>query len=280
MSQATAKRKALAQRIAPAYAANPKVRAVLLAGSVARGTADDFSDIEIDVFWAEAPSDDELSVAIERAGATLLYRAADENEWADGFFIEGIKVDTSQFLVSTVERWLDAVVEQADTDVEKQLLIAAIQHSQALHGVDLAERWRAHAADYPDSLVRAMVEQYLVFRPRALLEMFAERDDLLILYRGLVEVESLIMSVLLGLNRLYIAHPAHKWLDWQVAQMRIAPPDLARRLRGILRDEPRAAVREIHTLIEELFNLVERDLPGFDTSAARAEFGQPRTLKQ
>ena len=59
MNEATIKRMALAQRIAPAYAANPKVRAVLLAGSVARGTADHFSDIEIDVFWAEPPSDDE-----------------------------------------------------------------------------------------------------------------------------------------------------------------------------------------------------------------------------
>ena len=280
MNEATAKRMALAQRIAPAYAANPKVRAVLLAGSVARGTADRFSDIEIDVFWAEPPSDDELSVPIECVGATLLYRAADANEWADGFFIEGIKVDTSQFLASTVERWLGDVVEHADTDVEKQLLIAAIQHSLALHGAALADRWRAHAALYPDALVREMVAQYLAFRPRSLLEMFAERGDLLILYKGLVAVEELIMGVLLGLNRLYIAHPAHKWMDWQIAQMRIAPADLARRLKLVLRDEPVAAVREIHALIEEVFALVERYLPDFDASAARAEFSQPRTLEQ
>lgn len=280
MNDATTKRLALAERIAPAYAANPKVRAVLLAGSVARGTADQFSDIEIDVFWAEPPSEDELQAAVERAGATLLYRASDENEWADGFFIEGIKVDTSQFLVATIERWLDDVVDRADAEVEKQLLIAAVQHGQPLHGADLAERWRRHAAAYPDALVRAMVAQHLVFRPRALLEMFAARDDLLILYKGLVQTEDWIMSVLLGLNRLYIAHPAHKWLDWQIAQMQIAPPDLARRLRQILRDEPRAAVREIHMLVEEVFALVEQHLPDFDTSEARAEFGQPRTIEQ
>ena len=112
MNKATAIRMALARRIAPAYAANPKVRAVLLAGSVARGTADHFSDIEIDVFWAEPPSEDELQAPIEGVGATLLYRAADENEWADGFFIEGIKVDTSQFLVATIVRCLDDVFEQ------------------------------------------------------------------------------------------------------------------------------------------------------------------------
>jgi predicted nucleotidyltransferase len=275
----TAKRMALAQRIAPAYAANPNVRAVLLAGSVARGVADQFSDIEIDVFWSQPPTEDELQAPIERAGATLLYREADANEWADGFFIEGIKVDTSQFLVGTIERWLEDVVDRADTEVEKQLLIAAVQHALPLHGADLAARWRAKAAAYPDELSRAMVAQHLAFRPRALLEMFAARDDLLILYKGLVAVEELIMGVLLGLNRLYLAHPSHKWMDWQIAQMSVAPPDLARRLKQILRDEPRAAVRAIHVLIEEIFALVEQHLPGFDTSAARAEFGQPRTLE-
>jgi hypothetical protein len=51
-------------------------------------------------------------------------------------------------------------------------------------------------------------------------------------------------------------------------------------LRNILRDEPHAAVREIRALIEEVFALVERHLPGFDTSAARADFSQPRTIEQ
>src|SRR5690349_4154515 len=107
------KRFRLAEQIAPAYAANPKVSAVILAGSVARGTADRFSDIEIDVFWAAPPSDDELLAPIERSGWRLLYRDADANEWADGFLIEEVKVDTSQFLVATAERWLADAVERA-----------------------------------------------------------------------------------------------------------------------------------------------------------------------
>ena len=44
-----AKRRALARIVAPAYAQNPKVAGVLLAGSVARGLADGFSDIDIEI---------------------------------------------------------------------------------------------------------------------------------------------------------------------------------------------------------------------------------------
>ncbi len=44
MTPASAARRAAAERIAPVYAANPKVAAVILAGSTARGHADRFSE--------------------------------------------------------------------------------------------------------------------------------------------------------------------------------------------------------------------------------------------
>jgi predicted nucleotidyltransferase len=280
MNQAIAKRMVLAKRIAPAYAINPKVRAVLLAGSVARGIADDYSDIEIDVFWAEPPTDEDRTAPIERSGGNLLYRHVDENEWADSFFIEGIKVDTSQFMVSTIDRWLEDALVRADTNPEYQVRITALQQGQALYGVDLIERWRGKVAFYPEALAHAMVAEYINFRPHSLLVMLAARDDVLVLHQDLVAAGQQILSVLMGVNRLYAPHPYHKWLDWEVAQLPIAPPDLNRRLRCILRDEPRAVVREIRALIEEVFALVDQHLPGFDTTAARAEFGQPRLFEQ
>jgi hypothetical protein len=270
----------LAKRIAPAYAAAPKVAAVLLAGSVARGTADEYSDIEIDVFWAEEPSEAERLAPIAGCGGTWLYSGADDNEWADGFFIGGVKVDTSQFLCSTIERWLDDAIERADPDAEKQFLIAAVQHGQVFSGGELVQRWRARAAEYPAALARAIIAENLEFRSRALVEMLAARDDLLMLYRCISEIELQVMNVLLALNRQYVSHPLHKWLDWQCAQLRVAPPELAARLKRALRAEPRAAVDLIQQLVEEVFDLVDQHMPEYDTRAARAEFGQRRVLAE
>jgi hypothetical protein len=275
-----AKRRALAELVAPFYAANPKVAGLLLAGSVARGIADQFSDIEIDIFWHAPPTEADRMAPIERAGWKPLYSVADENEWADGFYIHGVKVDTSQFLVSTIERWLDDVAERANTEPEYQVRITAIQHGRPLHGADLIERWRAQTAAYPEALAHAMIGQHLEFRPRYLLEMLAVRDDVLVLHRDLVDAEQRILDVLMGLNRRYAPHPYHKWLDWEVGQLRLAPPDLNRRLRQVLRAEPRAAVGELHRLIEETFTLVEHHLPAFDTSAARAVFDEQRVVEE
>jgi predicted nucleotidyltransferase len=280
MSEAIAKRIALAERVAAAYAANPKVRAVLLAGSVARGIADRFSDIEVDVYWDEPPTGEDRMAPIERCGWNLLYRHVDENEWADGFFIEGIKVDTSQFLVSTLDRWLEDALVRADINPEYQVRITAIQHGRPLYGAELIERWRVRAAVYPEALAHAMVAEYSGFRPHYLLEMLAARDDVLVLHQDLVAAEQQILSVLMGVNRVYAPHPYHKWLDWEVAQLPLAPPDLNHRIRGLLRAEPRAAVQAIRALIEETFVLVEQYLSEFDTSATRTQFSQPRTIEQ
>lgn len=63
------RRFAIAERAASAYIANPHVAAVLVAGSVARGLADTFSDIELDVYWSSPPTDDERVSAVEGAAS-------------------------------------------------------------------------------------------------------------------------------------------------------------------------------------------------------------------
>lgn len=274
------KRRALAEIVAPEYAANPKVAAVLLAGSVARGLADKFSDIEIDIFWHAPPTDADRSAPIERARWPIVYRHVDENEWADSFLIAGVKVDTSQFLVSTIDGWLDDALVRANIEPEYQVRITAIQHGQPLYGAEMIERWRAKTAGYPDALAHAMAAEYANLQPRELLEMLVARDDVLLLHQDLVAAEQMILSVLMGVNRVYAPHPFHKWLDWEIGQLQHTPPDLNHRLRQILRAEPRAAVDQLHQLIEETFALVERHLPEFDTSAARATFDERRVIEE
>lgn len=51
MNEASRWKLVLARRIADAYSPNPKVASVLLGGSVPRGFADRYPDLEIYVFW-------------------------------------------------------------------------------------------------------------------------------------------------------------------------------------------------------------------------------------
>jgi hypothetical protein len=275
-ARALSERRTRAAAVAAAYAENDKVAAVLLAGSVARGLADDFSDIEVDVFWHSAPSDEDRRIPHERNAWPLVATDVDEHEWADSFLVDGIKVDTSQFLVETLDCWIDRVVRSGDTEPEYQVRISALRNGIPMHNAALIESWRVLTDDYPDELRRAMVDNGLDLWPRARIDMLAARDDVLLLHSDLVDNTQRTLDVLMGLNRVYAPHPWHKWLDSETSLLVVAPDDLNRRIRNLLRSDSRTAAEESTALVHETFDLVDRHLPDYDTTNKRSAFDELR----
>jgi hypothetical protein len=271
-SPAVEQRLAIAGRAAAAYVANSRVAAVLVAGSVARGLADEHSDIELDVYWASPPSEEERIAAVEGAGWTRVYAEVDEHEWADGYSIDGVKIDTSGFLTSTIDGYLDAALARGDVEPELQVRITALLHGRALHGDRVIDAWRSRCRPYPIALAVAMVDTGLDLRPRQRLEMLAARDDVLLLHRDLVDNVHGILDALFGLNRVYVPHPFHKWLDWEGSLLTLAPEDLVGRIRRLLVAPPLAAAAQLCALAVQTFDLVEHGLPEADVSAARTAF--------
>ena len=267
-----ARRVGIAEKMALRYAANDGVAAVLLAGSVARGLADERSDLEVDVYWKRPPSDAERRAVVDEAGWAWVYSVVDEDEWADGVRIDGVKVDTSQFLTTTIDGYLDAL-RTGDTEPELQVRATALLDGRALSGDDLIETWRARLTSYPEPLALAMVEAGMPPRPVERLEMLVARDDPLLLARDLVEGLHGLLDALFAVNRRYVPHPFHKWLDYECGLLDLAPADLNSRARQVLSVSPAQAVEVFIGLAEETLDLVERHVPEFDAAAARAEFG-------
>jgi predicted nucleotidyltransferase len=277
-SPAVARRIVLAGRAALAYQANPKVAAVLIAGSVARGLADDDSDIELDVYWSSAPTEADREAAVEGAGWPRSYGVVDEVEWADGYLVDDVKVDTSGFLTSTIDGYLDAALDRADTETELQVRITALLHGRSLHGHDVIQAWRDRCAVYPSALARAMVEMGLDLRPRHRLAMLAARGDVLLLHRDLVDNLQGVLDALFGLNRIYTPHPFHKWLAWEATLLPFIPADLVGRVRRTLVAPPVQAVDLVSSLIGDTFDLVGEHLPQLDLASVRAGFDGPRII--
>ena len=271
MHQPSRWRFALAERVGRAYAADPKARVVMVAGSTGRGTADRYSDIEIDVYWSEPPTDDERRAAVERSGGALLDLSPyEEDEWAESISLGGFHLHTSTFLVETMERYLRDVLEDYSTALNPQMRLYSLLHAQTVVGEDLVARWRDRALAYPTPLAEAVVREHLAFgRLGYYGVVFAARNELLQLYDIFCETEREILWVLLGLNRLYPPTPSLKYADELIAEMQVAPPDLARRLKEVFRLPAVDAVVALSTICEEVFALVETHLPGVDTIERR-----------
>jgi hypothetical protein len=262
---------ALGRRICLAYAANPKARVVQVSGSTGRGTADAYSDLEIDVYWSAPPTDEERRAAVAAAGGALLrLYPYEEDEWAEELDFDGFHVGTSTFLVSTMERYLDEVLRDCSTEELPQMRLESLCTARTVAGDDLAARWRARAAAYPDGLVAAMLRANLRFDGLGYAEdVLAARDDLLLLYDVVVRVERQILGALLGLNRLYLPNPGFKRLDELVSRMTLVPERLAARLKGAFRDPPAEGLRGLHALAADVLDLVDANAPQVDTAPYR-----------
>ncbi len=65
MNDASKQLLTLAQKNAATFLTNPKVKAIGVAGSVARGQADAYSDIDMSIYYEKLPSEEELKAAYE-----------------------------------------------------------------------------------------------------------------------------------------------------------------------------------------------------------------------
>jgi hypothetical protein len=215
-----------ARRLADAYRRNTDVAAVLAAGSTGTGVADSWY-LDLVVFWRRPPTDTEREAPIVACGGVLEDLAPfEEDEWAEGFVVDGFKVGTSQFLVSTMDRYLDRLVEEASPDDNAQILVAAVQSGTVLYGEPFVARWRERAASYPEALARAVVADALGWRGGwGSAAMLAERDDLVALVGLLDDATRAVLRALLALNRLYLPNPRLKWWRSLVQRLAIAPRD-------------------------------------------------------
>ncbi len=278
MNEASQWRFELAQRIGQAYAANPKAKVVMVAGSTGRGSADRYSDLEIDVYWSAPPTNDERKVAAEGAGGTLLELSDyEDDEWAEEISFGGFHIGTSTFLVETMERYLKEVIDEFSTAPLPQMRLYSLQHAIPLVGTELVESWRSKANLYSMGLVHAMLRENLVFQGFGYAEeMLAARDDVLMLYDIFCQIERQILGVLLGLNRMYLPNPGFKSMDELIASMHVKPFDLSFRLKQAFRVPPLEGVQLLHGVIKNIFDLVEACIPDFDTTLYRERIQQRR----
>lgn len=282
MNEASVWRHALAQQISLHYRANPKVSAVAVTGSVAQGYADRSSDIDLLVFWAVSPTVKERRDISKRAGGRQGSRfpaPAQAGGWTEEFEVGGVPIDVCHMTLEATERLLADMLERADYALAKQQHIAALLYALPLSDPAMLTRWQQQAQIYPHALRVAMVRAHLCFRPGREQEVLAERSDLLVLYDSICAAQRHILLVLLGLNRLY--YPGWQWMDRLVAQMQVVPPNFSSRCKqvfAIVGIDPRAAVYQLHDLVEETFQLVETHLGEIDIKPARECFRAQRQV--
>ncbi len=280
----------LLRQVADHYAASANIGAAVVAGSVARGRADRFSDIELHLFWNEAPTIEERIDLAEKAGGTIHVRwdeppsnrqfleihqetqarfgqvwPIEDSEWSDLYYRDGVAIDVSGFLCAQAEQYLVDVCQELDPTDPKQMLLAAIEDGIPLVGVEKVEAWKSRI-EFPEGLRAPAVTPHLSYdRDWGARSQLLDRGELALLYGIMADMRTRILRILLALNQVFVPDTRLKWLEVWGHKLGIAPERLIERMNAAFTTQSASeAVDELQALAEETYDLIDRELPQLD----------------
>jgi predicted nucleotidyltransferase len=269
MSEAAAKRRALARRVTDQLAEHTDLKAALLTGSVAAGTCDDRSDIDLLNYYDELPARADFDRLLAELGARLTRELSPPGaaEFVAGYDLEGVELQTGASLASTLESTL-ARIEGGEVDWATAKVAMGLQEGVGLHGAEVVARWQARLA-YPDALRRREIEANLGFFPIwRLRDYLSTRDAALFERQMLVEGAFRVAAILSALNGLYFSTFQFKRMGDHAARMTQKPDRLAERLAAVADAPSEAAGHELEGLVRDTTELVRAALPDLDVERA------------
>ncbi len=210
----------------------------------------------------------------------LRARSSDQGdeEWSEDYRVGELDITVSNFLVSSVEQFLEDVLLRASTAPARHMRLAALQRSRPLLGAELMASWRTRADAFPDTLVVALVEQALApdaLRGWAARDALVSRGDELAVSDLLTRAGHAAVRAVLALNRIYLPHDQLKWQRHLINGLRLAPARLAERLESTSADPPADALQAAEALLADTAALAEEHSDA-DISAFREALSQRR----
>lgn len=160
----TQRRDALARRIVERLAECTPLRASLLTGSVAQGSADQHSDIDLLNYYDTLPDRVRFRGLMAELGAGSEGRGHESDAgFSDDYRIEDVLVQTGASSLGRMEARV-ARVEAGDVDWISVKVAVGVLEGVPLYGARLVRGWQRRLA-YPPALGRREVERNLGFFP-------------------------------------------------------------------------------------------------------------------
>ena len=239
------------------------IEAIVIAGSVARGYADEYADVEIAIFWDTLPSDTTRHAIVSALHADFLY-AYDGPAREDQLLIHGLQIDLWHISVTHQEEILDAVLHKHHFDLSTLNALDTIRSCIPLYGHEIIEGWKLRAQAYPDELAEKIVREHIGSFSTGELSILTQRNNPTVFHARLSFLQQEIFLVLMALNRSYF--PAFKWLYRALESMQVKPEAIDSRFRRAFEVSSEEAIADTKLLLEETLHLAERQFPQIDTA--------------
>ncbi len=270
------RRRRLAQRIAEAHRGlDDSTLLAFVSGSVVDGLADERSDIDIGLVWAELPPPEHLQQACAAAGGSTW---TDTQADATGqqrlavFQLDDIEVQVSYLTHEHLRAQIDELLVHHRPDSPLHALADALLKAEPLFGHRPLQALQARLAAFPPELALAMAQHFSAATvPWQAMTQNLHRDALLWCREQQVQACHRLLGLLAAVNGRYHSRHAVKRLHSFAGGLEVSPPGLADRIDQLLCAPPRLAAMALHALEGEVLSLVAQRFPTLDLAALEAE---------
>lgn len=252
----------------------PSVEAVIVTGSVAAGTVDAFSDLDL-ICYVEGPIpasiiEYEQMELDELSGIEI---ATSEYVYAVNYEIQGVKCEMVYFSTSFVEQKIKNLLQSKDHSFPNHTVATGILQSISLYDKSgVLAGWKRSLSIYPEEIGSWLITKHLDFFTRTELEARGlARNDLVYLTEKKLQNQEKLLAVWCGLNRMYYPGKT-KGLIHTLSQMKIKPSDAAFRMMNLWKAPAEQSIDVLSGLIEDTFDLIEMHRPDLTIAEVRQQF--------
>ena len=272
MTDAAERLRELAQRLVALEVEHARPAAALLTGSVSTGEADEYSDIDLILYFEGAIPDDAAIDAVRDAvggGDPTPIGPRSDDAYAIQFPVDGVQVQLAHETLASAKADIAKVIDELEVDTPLQKALEGLQSGIPLYGAETIERLRTRAA-YSEAVQRAMIETFWRFYPLwYVADQLERRDAIVWRYEVMAQSAYNLLGVLAGLNRVWFTTFQLKRTRKLADSFELAPPRLADRLEALFDPDAKSAVAELERLVGETRELVRERFPDLELPLAR-----------
>ncbi|MBN2056221.1 hypothetical protein JW905_14950 [bacterium] len=261
-----------ARQVAWYYSGHEGIRMILLGGSPSRGLSDDYSDLDVVVYWEaiDLPWLEQRPLDTAGGDFVMLHKMGDARMLLEEYYFADLKVDLGHATLGLWDEWVTKVVDNHDPNPHLQKSLQGFIEAIPLHGEAAHRRWCDRILPYPRQLAVNTVRTNLRFFTRGcLLHQGLERGDMLFFFDGMCMMMKHLVAVYGGLNMMYLSTIEPRWIEFELSRMIIKPAQVWERMKTILTLADATSIKLLDELVDETLDLVDVHMPEHDTSRLR-----------
>ena len=264
----------LAGELARVYAARPGIRTIVVGGSPSRNLSDEFSDIDMVVYWDTIDHEFVSGSPLKTLGGELKLQLRDPDGGIqmELYYFGTLIVEAGHVSVAGWEELVDDVLVRHRLNPHSVKSIGGFRDATPVFNPEAYADLRKRIEVVPHEIAVRIVSMNLGFFWRGcILNQGIRRDEIVFYHDAFCMTVKRLMAILGGLNHRFFSPVEPRWLQYELDRMAIKPPEMWPRIRSLFTLDPVEAVGVIDTLIADVVKLVETHMPEVDMRQFREQ---------